>query len=289
MAKAQQDTPQRPLIGEYEDYRAFLRDRIVYLKATRPSFSYRNFSRVAGFSSPNFLKQVAEGRRNVSHKSIARFAKGLYLDDHEHTVFEALVLLDQAQTDAERNRYYQAIRRLCRGGEVGALGADQYDVYSHWYALVVRELAAMDERAADPEYIARRVFPRIRPRQAREALELLERLGLLVRDEDGRLRVADQPLSTGPIATSLAARNSHRAMLGLAADSLDSVPKEQRNVTSLTVSLDRERYTEACEIISELRRRILILADREGDEDDASREVYQVVFSAFPVTRETKK
>ena len=50
---------------------------ISYLKATKPQFSYRYFSRVAGFSSPNFLKLVAEGQRNLSPKSIAKFAKKL--------------------------------------------------------------------------------------------------------------------------------------------------------------------------------------------------------------------
>ena len=96
---------------------------IVHLKATRPSFSYRSFSKRAGFSSPNFLKRVAEGERSLSHDSIGRFARGLRLDDAEHAVFEALVQLNQATTDDERNRSYQRLLGLVSRDEVGQMEA----------------------------------------------------------------------------------------------------------------------------------------------------------------------
>ncbi len=72
---ASQNTASRPYPADYRDYRNYLQQMVAYLKATHPRFSYRYFSRLAGYSSPNFLKLVAEGHRNMSIKSIVGFAR----------------------------------------------------------------------------------------------------------------------------------------------------------------------------------------------------------------------
>lgn len=56
----------------YLDYRAFLADLYTAKKAR--GFSYRSFSRRAGLSSPNYLKLVIDGQRNLSAKMAERFA-----------------------------------------------------------------------------------------------------------------------------------------------------------------------------------------------------------------------
>ena len=78
-----ENTLMRPRPQDFVDYRAYLREMFDYLKVTRPQFSYRYFSRIAGFTSPNFLKLVADGERNLTPPSIPKFAKGLWLDEHE--------------------------------------------------------------------------------------------------------------------------------------------------------------------------------------------------------------
>lgn len=278
----------RPNVAAYRDYRAWLRDMIVYLKATRRGFSYRSFSRTAGFSSPNFLKQVADGKRNLSTASIARFARGLGLDDHEHSVFEALVLLDQAATDDERNHHYRRLRSVVKMDDVARIEADQYELYSRWYTVVVRELVALKGFVDEPGWIARRLLPRIRPHQAQTALELLERLKLIARDGQGRRIVADRQLSTGPRVRSLAIRNFHRLMLELASRALDTVPAQQRDVTSLTLPLTEAKYDRARELIGELRRSILALSDEPGD-SNAPEEIYQIELAMFPVSKESER
>ncbi len=281
-----QATPHRPEIASYRDYRAYLRDLIVFLKATRRGFSYRSFSRAAGYSSPNFLKQVADGKRNLSPESIARFARGLGLDDHEHNVFETLVLLNQARTDDERNRYYARLRSVVRLDGVGRIESDQYELYTHWYTLVIRELVAMDEFVEDVARVARRLMPRIRPPQAQKALALLERLGLVVRDDDGELKVAHRKLSTGPRVRSLAIRNFHRRMLELASKSLDAIPSPERDVTSLTVPMSDAQYERARKLLARVRTEILELSEEPAD---GPVEIHQIMFALFPVTREPWK
>lgn len=260
---------------------------IEYLKATRPQFSYRYFSRVAGFSSPNFLKLVAEGKRNLSPQSIAKFARGLGLDQREQETFETLVLLGQAETDAERNMYYARLRRRSSGSSAATRLEDaQYKVYSLWYALAIREMIPLPDFREDPVWIGRRLRPQVKPSDVRTALQLLEHVGLVVRDDIGRLRPQNTKISTGPRVRSLAVRNYHRAMLEVAAGTLDGIALEDRDITSLTISLTRSQYEEVRARIERFRRELLDLVDDPRPSDRGEqREVYQVGFQLFPLTR----
>lgn len=75
----------QPVVYDYLDFRAFLKDLFVYNKERRGNFSYRFFSRQAGFASPNFLKLVTNGQRNLTNTSIAKIAKGFKLKKQERS------------------------------------------------------------------------------------------------------------------------------------------------------------------------------------------------------------
>lgn len=286
-----ENTADRPAPESFDDYRTYLRAMITYLKDTRPQFSYRYFSRMAGFSSPNFLKLVAEGKRNMSTRSIVKFSRGLGLDAQEAEAFETLVLLSQAQTDEERNRHYQRLRRHARRHSSAArLEEAQYRVYSLWYTLPIRELMLHPDFREDPEWIGQRLTPEVRPTEVRNALALLEEVGLVVRDEQGRLRSANTKISTGPRVRSLAVRNFHRSMLDLASRSLDGAPIEQRDVTALTLTLNAKQFELVRTRIAQFRRELLDIIDEDQQaQADApgTGEVYQVGFQLFPLTDET--
>ncbi len=277
-----QNTTARPEPARFTDYREYLRALIAHLKATRRQFSYRWFSMRAGFSSPNFLKLVAEGERNLSLASVEKFARGLGLDDDEREVFELLVRLDQAESDEERNRVFARLRRF--QAHVRTLEADQYDLYSDWFAVVLREVVGLgrfsDEDAAA---LAKRLRPPVAATPVKKALALLERLGMLARDAEGRLRQSERKVSTGSEVVSLAVRNFHRSMLGLAARALDAVPREERHISALTVPLTRAQYEVVQARIAAFRRELLELLDEEAS---GPRAVHQIQFVVFPVSEE---
>lgn len=275
--------PRRPRPEEFTDHRSYLQAMIAYLKATRPQFSYRYFSREAGFASPNFLKLVAEGKRGLSVASIGRFARGLGLDEAEREAFETLVLLDQAGSDEERTRYWERLRSAAQSAGAGRIEAAQYDAYVDWWTLPLWELMHAPDFREEPAWIGQQLHPRVSRSDVRKALRTLETLGLAERGEDGVLRPRERSLSTGPRVRSLAIRNHHRAMLQLAEQSLDTVPVDERDITGLTVSLTAERYDDVRRRIEALRRELLALAD--ADPPSTTAEVYQISFLVFPLTR----
>lgn len=102
-------TANQPRVFDYMDYRRFLKDFYLYKKGSSSSFSYRSFSRLAGLRSSNFFKFVMDGKRNLSLSGIYRFASALSLKTEEIRFFTDLVLFDQAESEKERNHYYEQI------------------------------------------------------------------------------------------------------------------------------------------------------------------------------------
>lgn len=291
---ALENTPERPDVSRFTDYREYLRAMIVFLRAVRPGFSFRSFARRAGFASPNYLKLVADGMRNLAPESIDKFARGLGLSRREHEVFRILVLIANARSDDERNALFLRLRERVVADEVTRLRDDQFAVYEVWWALVMRDMAQLPDFRLDARWIGRRLRPRIRPGQAQRALDLLLRLGLIVLDDDGRAQPAERTISTGPQVQSLAVRNYHRSLLGLASRALDEVPREERNITSVTVILSEDGYREAVEEIAKLRRRLLEISDRTIRGSDLpgaekAREVYAAIFALQPVTQPVRE
>jgi uncharacterized protein (TIGR02147 family) len=266
-------------VFEYLDYRAFLRDAYRDLKRRQRGFSYRWFSRRAGFASPNFLKLVAEGKRNLTPDTIQRFSDALGLAGKEAEFFRDLVGFNQAGTAVEKNRYFERIGTYRKHLAVRRLERHEFEYFSRWYYVAVRELVACHGFRDDPEWIARSLVPPITPAQAAHAIELLLKLGFVERGPDGRLRQKEPLLSTGPEVRSLAAGNFHRQMMERAAASIERVPRERRDISGLTVALTPELLSLFKQKVTQLRAELLEVSA-------AAREptiVAQLNFQLFPL------
>ena len=142
-----------------------------------------------------------------------------------------------------------------------------------------------DSFQEDPVWIGRRLRPQVRPAEVKTALQLLEQVGLIVRDETGKLKQQNIKISTGPRVRSLAVRNYHRSMLEVASTTLDGIVVEDRDITSLTFTLTRGQYEEVRARIERFRRELLdAIEDSRTPEDNRDREVFQVGFQLYPLT-----
>ena len=281
-----QPAPVRPSPEDFEDYRAYLRAMIRFLKATDANFSYRYFSRTAGFSSPNFLKLVAEGQRNLSERSISKFARGLALDPKEQEVFAELVRLDQARSDRERNQAYQRLRRRSRERRPAAkLEETYFRVQSLWYTQPIRELTQSADFKEDPSWIGRRLSPTIRPAEAQKALDMMMEVGLLTRDAEGRLQPAESPFAAGVRVSALASRNCQRALLDRAREAVDTGADAM--ILSHVVALDSAGWEEVRDRVRQFEQELLDFARGRSENmpADAHLDAYHIGVDAFALSR----
>jgi uncharacterized protein (TIGR02147 family) len=265
----------------YLDYRAFLRDYYVARKASGRAFSYRSFSRRAGLSSPNYLKLVIDGERNLSAHMALRFAEACGLKGDDERYFVDLVAFGQAASLSERSRHYARLTGFQRYRQAHKLDLAHAAYYSAWYMPAIRELAARSDWTPQPDWIARQLRPAITASEAKRALVTLLELGLLVEHADGSIKQQDALLSTGPETRGLHIASYHRAMTQRAMDSIDELPPSERDISSLTLCLGRDGVRAFKERIQRFRKELLELSAHEADPE----QVVQINFQLFPLSR----
>jgi len=115
----------------------------------------------------------------------------------------------------------------------------------------------------------------------RNSLKLLEKNGMLLKDEQGNYKQGHQAITTGNLdVTSLAVREMHRQMGELALQSLDGVPAAERNVSGLTIGISENAFEKIVSEIAEFRRRVCAIAM----EDSGPERVYRLNVQLFPLT-----
>ncbi len=270
-------------VFHHRDYRAFLREYYEHKKEKEYGFSYRSFARKAGLRSPNYLKLVIEGKRNLTSEMASRFAQACDLEGEAADYFCELVAFNQARSSAERSRCYRRLSKFKRYRRVYRLDAAHAAYYSQWYIPAIRELAMRADIKDDPAWIAKMLLPNITTKQAADALKVLDKLGLLVCDGKGGLKQAEPLVATRDdqvLGHHIA--NFHRSMMQRAAEAIDLVPREQREIASLTLCISEERMRELKEHLERIRAELLQLYQP----DEEAKRVVQVNFQMFPLSVE---
>jgi len=265
-------------IFTYDDYRVFLREYYNEKKNQSRSYSFRYFARKAGLNSPNYLKLVMDGERNLTHRNIRKFAKGLGLGERESIFFENLVFYNQAK-DGDEREFFRKNLELARSQDDRALlTRDQHEVLANWYPLAIKELILVDRFKDQPKWVAARFDYKFTPQQARDAIDVLVRLGLLVVDsKSGYVRVTKQSMQTPDLTKSNAVALFHKSMLELAKDAIDSQSSDERCFSALTVAVRKKDLEAAFQKMHQFRNE-LDAAFSKGKPYDA---VYQLNLHLF--------
>lgn len=269
----------------YRDFRAFLGAFYERRSAQKDGYDYSEFAKRVGLRSANYLKLVIDGERNLGADLSVRFGEACGLRGDALSYFCTLVALNQAKTGGERELQYRKLQGFSRFRASHRLDAAQCAYHSTWYIPAVYELAAHKGFRDDPKWIANILMPSISRREATHALNVLVRLGLLVRDEQGRLVQVNPVVETqeGPLGYHIA--QFHRTMMQRAGEALDLVARKEREIAGLTFCISETRMQQ---LKTELERFRSHLLERYMYDESPER-VVQVNFQMFPLSKAVKK
>jgi len=273
-------TPKEPVVYDYLDVRGYLGDLYRFRKARGRGWSFRAFSRKAGLASPNHLKRVIDGERELTAEMAARYAQALGLDAAASTYFCDLAAFARATTAADRNAAYQRLSTSRGYRRAQRIEIAHAAYHGHWWIPAIRELALRPDFRNEPAWIAAQLLPPIRPAEAAEAMEVLISLDMLAVDADGRPRQGNAVVTTGPETRGLHIGNYHRTMMQRAAAAIDLVPARDRDISSLTFCVGPGRLAQIKERIREFRKELIALAADEPAGD----QVIQLNFQLFPLS-----
>lgn len=272
-------------IFEYTDYRVYLRDRFLQLKSENKNFSFRYFSKQAGFKSQSVLKQVIDGQSNIAPKSIEKYIRALKLKSDEAEFFENLVLMNQAKSSQEKELYAEKIIKLKKYQQLYPLSVAQLNYYQNWYYIPVRELVGLAGFRENPEWIAESIVPSITAQEVEKALADLLALGLIYRDAEGSLKQNQKDISTGDTVISELVRNYHRTMIKKGGEAIVRFSREDRDISAVALCVSDRDLENLKAMIRQFRKDIMRIAAQA----DTRNQLYQLNIQFFPLSRPTDK
>lgn len=268
-------------IYTYSDFRSLLADFYAHKKKKGVrQFSYRHFSKKAGFSSPNFLHRVIRGNRNLGLSGLQKVVRAMQLSSKESQFFEALVHFNQVDEPQQKVHAFEKLLSLREFREARPLTREQYDFYSKWYYAVIREMINTKWFVEDPIWIVKKLNSLITTTEASQALKDLERLQLIRRHQNGKLELTDSHITSDPNVHSVALKKFHVQMIEQGALSLQQ-PADEREVSSLTMSLTKKQFEKIRGKVRELQKEIQKIIAQEKEAEPES--VYQLNLQLFDI------
>ena len=270
-------------ILEYKDYRLYIQDYYDERKR-QGAFSWREFCKNAGFSSPNFLQLVCNGESKLGKPKIANVAHAMGLVGFEEDYFHEMVTFGNAKKDAIKKAALLEMERIALEQKVRVVDADAFQYYESWKYPVLRELVPMMPGAC-PRDIADECKEHVSAEEVRDILNFLVKAGFLKKDGEKVYSQTEQNVIGSKEALPLAIRSMQKEMACMAMRSIDRYTAKERHFTGVTLSVNEAASKRIVKEIDDCCRRVLAIANEYKDLN----QVCRINFQFFPVTDKIKE
>jgi uncharacterized protein (TIGR02147 family) len=283
-----------PIIGQYLDFRKLLADFYAYKreiskKDIRP-YNYAVFSAAANIKSPNYLKMIIEGKRNLSLDMVARFAKAMGFNKEQSEEFELLVRYGQATDPAERNMNLKELNEKrvdskLKSGEIDQKTWDKVPGSMAWiiYAMIDQE---------NVKFTASKLRELLRSKatvdEVQSAIQSLVDAGEVIKDEaTGELKKARSLMESAEEIPVALVRKLQSELMYLGLESLFQDAANEREFGSATLALTKAEFEELKFNLRKIRKEAAknISVNRTSTKGER---VYQLNLQLFPVTDKAK-
>lgn len=270
-------------IYDYSDYRKFLQEFYELEKSLDPTFSYRIFAAAIDMDA-SLLVKILQGKRHVSTKNIEAFVLFFRFKEGKAEYFREMVAYGKAKNDEQVRKHFETLQKM-RPSSCRELDEARYRYFQQWFYPMIRSaLDVFDYRG--PEHAAAlgdSCIPKISANQVENAVDALLQLGLVHRRKDGRIVPTDAHLKTKEHWLSASISDYQKSIAELAHRSIAETPKEERDISTLTMALDSSQIQRIRDIIAEARRSIVNVANSMPSQICDS--VYQLNFQLFPMMK----
>jgi len=279
-----QDSAKRNPPSGFMDYCAFLNCIFDYIKSRTKPYSYQKFAEDLGFGSTTVLHQVVKKYRPLSIKAATKIAATLQLPKPEKDFLIAMVNYNNSKNVAERENNLRKMVELKSDNTLSDEDRDILQYFSEWYNPIIHELVGMAGFQNDPKWIATKIMPNIKPKQAAESLNLLQRLGYVLYDSEENTYVKTQErVSSGHRVKGMGLLRYHQQMIGRGMEALSNVPGKRRNIATITLNCDEKTAAEYKSRVTMFLTELLDDAEKKSEENGGD-QVYQINVQLFPFT-----
>lgn len=276
-------------IFNYFHYREYLQAVYLWRKEHESGFSHRQFSSEAGITSPNYLSRVLKGERSLSEEYCKKFCTALNLQKNEAGYFTVLVQFNNETDNLKKEAYLRTLLSLRYRQGIHRIDDKKLQFFSKWYYPVIRELAVLIDFKDDYNVLARNCIPRITAQQAQNAVKYLLKNGFLQLDKNGSLVRSEQIISSGDEVSSVILRNYHKKILEQSIDAIDTIDKDNRDISSLTLCVSKKTFAEIKKEIQSFRKRLLQMAKQDNNPEIICLTGFQLVPRSEPIVNKRNR
>ncbi len=288
-----------PQLESYLDYRKFLLDFYKFKKLQHSSstvfksirsYQYSDFAAAADIKSPNYLKMIIEGKRNLSEEMVYKFAKAMQLSKSQSEEFKHLVFLNQATDPAVRNQHLRDLNehRMTSSIVKGQLDSKTRDKIPNWIGWILYAMLDQENVNFNLEELKFLLRKKAKESEIETALEKLIRSGEIIQDSKTGDYKKGRSLIEKPeeIPVSLI-RKLQAQLMYLGLESLFQDQATDREFGTLTLCLTQKEFEDLKFQLRKMRKQIhkdnsIHRMNSKGER------VYQLNLQLFPVTDKTE-
>ncbi len=283
-----------PDLSNYLNYREYLSDFYKYKQTEtqhlRRPYSYSTFSAAANIKSPNYLKLIIEGRRNLSQEMCDHFAKALGLVKIQSDEFKVLVEFNQCTDPVMRNVFLKQLNeiRIRRQIESGTMRSEIWKNLPSWISWVLYALADQEGIDFNSDKLKAIFRNKASDQDIQQAMDGLLTIGQLVREtESGKITKAQALLDSLEEIPVALVRKLQAELVYLGLESLYQDSPLEREFGSLTLCMTRKEFEE---LKFKLRhfRKALNKDNNIARLESKGERVYQLNIQLFPITEKTE-
>ncbi len=276
-------------IYTYSDYRGYIKDAIEEKRKKNPRYSYRAAAKRIGISSGS-LARILNGTRHAGCGLLRKLIVFLGLKKREAEYLSLIAGFESIKDENKRRACYREIlkmraRRAERAERSKPVPREHYRFFEQWYHVALFELLRTGKYTGDNAAFGAMLVPPVSESKTRKALDLLKRLGYVHQSGDGATRATQPFLTTGDSWESAAIHAFQAAMSNLGVRALDTMRKEERDYSTLTMTLSKDAFEKVRAIVKKARMEISAV-ERDCAAPDR---VYQVNFQCFPLSIDNER
>jgi uncharacterized protein (TIGR02147 family) len=259
------------------DYRELFMRHYSEQKQIMPLYSYRIMGERLGLDASQLFR-ILHKNEHLPTRCIPMAKDLLGLTGRAGKFFETLLAASKTRTLSKKKDLLDKAFAL-RDVERQVVGNHELRFFSQWWIPVILSYLEVSEGRAHPEEITERIHPHISKAMATEAIEILKSLGFVKKLSSGRLGLCQTHLTAHGPEKILAVRTFQKEILSLAANALDSIPVNNRDISTLTLAIDESCFADIREMTREYRRQV----QKRVEESVKPDRVMQLSMAFFPV------
>lgn len=268
---------------DYHDYRLYLKDWFEQGRLNQ-SISLRDVAETCQLSV-GYLPMILSGQRNLSEKSFEKLQLVLKMNSEQSAYFKALLILSDASSTRDRLSAFEEIRKIKSFQKKSIKELMVYKYLSNWLNVAIREMAFRRDFEYNSAWIQSRLVQKVSLREIENSLLFLTEQGFLEKLKSGQVTATTKQLDCYSGVYRLSLGQFHQQMFGLAAQSIDLTPRDQRNLLGHTFLIPENQIENLRTILDDTLKKIESL----GSEFHEAGPVYHVILSTFPIAKKGSK